>query len=421
MIRQLVVFVAALISSAFSSAVEPHTSVTENVRETAAISQNVYEKLQQAQVQVESQSYSAALTILSTLAAQEELSVYERAQVHNLFAYVHYLKEDYTAAIVAYEYMLTLEQLPKALLLGTLKTLAQLFFIEERYSEAITSAQRLMAESEQPEPELYLLLGQAYYQLKQYHLALRPIENAIQLYRERDVEPKENWLLLLYAIHYEMDNYDALLVLLRELVYLYPRDQHLISLAGVYGELQDTTRQLALTEALYESGVLDASSHVINLTNLYLLHGLPYKAAIVLQEAFDTGSLNTEIRTLRLLAQAWQKAQEPDRSLPPLAQAAAMNKDGSLYVLLAQSHVRLQQWEEAARALQKALDKGGLESHHDTELMLGIALFHQQRFSAARTAFEAATKNKHSRRNARQWLAYVERELELRRTISPKP
>lgn len=420
MTRWLVVLVAALVPM-LPGAAEPTKPAEENARATAAMSQDVYEKLQQAQVQVESQAYSSALATLGSLASQEGLSNYERAQVDNLSAYVHYLKEDYAAAIVAYERMLTLERLPRALLLGTLKTLAQLYFIVERYSEAITSTQRLMAESEQPEPDLYLLLGQAYYQLKQYHSALPPIENAIRLYRERGMEPEENWLLLLYAIHYEMDDYDALLTLLRELVHLYPRDQHLVSLAGVYGELQDTTRQLALTEALYESGILDASSHAINLANLYLLHGLPYKAAVVLQEALGSGSLNADINTLRLLAQAWQRAQEHDRALAPLAQAAALGKDGSLYVLLAQSYTRMQQWAEASRALEQALDKGGLKNHRDTELMLGITLFHQQRFKDARTAFEAAAKSEHNRKSARQWLAYINRELEIRRAISLQP
>ena len=243
----------------------------------------------------------------------------------------------------------------------------------------------------------------------------------MRLYRARGTQVQENWLLLLYAIHYEREDYDALLRVLRELVRLYPSDRHLVSLAGVYGELQDTARQLALTEVLYENAALEAARHALNLANLYLLHDLPYKAAVVLQEALDTGALEAEIHTLRLLAQAWQQAQEHARALAPLARAAALATDGSLYVHLAQSHINLEQWPEAAQALQQALARGGLERRHEANLMLGIALFHQRMFDAAHVAFTTAMQDEPDGRTAAKWLAHIDRELKLQQALQHDP
>ena len=43
----------------------------------------------------------------------------------------------------------------------------------------------------------------------------------------------------------------------RELIVHYPKDTYVLTLAGIYSELGDTKKQLALTEVLYEK--LDAT------------------------------------------------------------------------------------------------------------------------------------------------------------------
>ncbi len=388
-------------------------SEPESVRQTVAVSQDVYAGLLQAQQQVEAGDPAAALLLLDELHERSGLSDYEQAQLWNLRAYVYYLQEQYTQAIDAYEQVSAIPELPTALAHSTLKTLAQLYFNAERYPRAVATALLLHQQLQQADPELQLLLGQAYYQLGQYQQALQPIEQAIHIYRMRDVEPAENWLLLLYAIHHEQADYPRLLSVLKELIGLYPRDQHLLSLAGVYGALDDTGRQLALLDALYEKGALVAAQHTVDLAHLYLQHGVPYKAARVLQDALDAGNIAADVYRLRLLAQAWQQAQEYTRAIAPLEQAALQSDDGQLYVQLARAQLHLEQWPLAVAALHKALDKG-LDPRHTADLMLGIALFNQRHLQAAREAFMAALQHAGQHHQAAsQWLAHIDHELQL--------
>ena len=204
---------------------------------------------------------------------------------------------------------------------------------------------------------------------------------------------------------------------LRQLIALYPKQQYLLTLAGVYSELGDTRKQMALTEALYESGNITQEHHVVNLANLYLLHGVPYKAAKILQKEIDRNNVEADMKTLRLLSQAWYQAREDEKAIPPLARAADLAGDGELYVRLAQSYINLDRWEDAAAAVKKGLDKGKVKRADVAHVMLGMALFNQRSLSAARDAFAVAARDGRSAKAARQWIAYVDSELRRKDTL----
>jgi len=380
-------------------------------KKTVAMSQAVYEKLTEVQEMVEAKNYAGADGILREMRANEKLSDYERAQIWNLTGYSAYLQEKYKEAIDAYEQVLRQPELPEALQQSTLKTMAQLQFTIEDYTTALATIRRLMAIIPEPSADVYMLEGQALFQLNRYEEALKPIKTAVDMFREQGQVPKENWLLLLRVIYFEMKDYDNMLEVVKELVQHYPKDTYILTLAGVYSELGDTKKQLALTEVLYEKGLLNTNGHITNLANLYLLHGLPYKAAEVLEKGINAKIVEENDRNLRLMSQAWYQAREDLKAIPPMAKAAKMTQDGELYVRLAQAHINLEQWTEAAQAVNDALSSGGLKRTDQAYIMLGMAFFNQQRLTQARDAFQKASRDQRSAKAAEQWIAYVDSEL----------
>jgi tetratricopeptide (TPR) repeat protein len=250
--------------------------------------------------------------------------------------------------------------------------------------------------------------------LTRYDEALVPIKTAIDMYRQQGQKPKENWLLLLRVIYFEQKEYELMIDVVKELIAYYPKDTYILTLAGIYSELGDTKKQLALTEVLYEKGMLNTASHITNLANLYLLHGLPYKAASVLDKEMKAGIVESNERNLRLVSQAWYQAREDEKAIPPLERAAGMSSDGELYIRLAQAHLNLENWPEAADAVEKGLKLGGLKRNDTANIMLGMALFNQKRLEQARRAFERAASDNRSKRAASQWIAYVDSELKRR-------
>ena len=202
------------------------------------------------------------------------------------------------------------------------------------------------------------------------------------------------------------------------MIVYYPKDTYILTLAGIYSELGDTKKQLALTEVLYERGLINTSSHITNLANLYLLHGLPYKAATLLESEMAENIVEANERNLRLLSQAWYQAREDEKAIPPLKRAAELSNDGELYVRLAQAYINLEQWDEAAAAVQQALKLGGLKRNDTANIMLGMALFNQKRLEQARRAFQVAANDNRSERAATQWIAYVDSEMKRRELMT---
>jgi tetratricopeptide (TPR) repeat protein len=383
-------------------------------KETVAMSQQVYEKLAEIQEQIEAKDYATAQRSIDELKTRKGLSDYERAQIWNISGYSYYLQERYTDAIRAYDQLLAIPDLPEALLLSTLKTKAQLHFTEEDYEAALKVIRQLEAMISEPSADVLMIEGQALFQLGRYDEALVPIKTAIEMYRAQGQIPRENWLLLLRVIYFEQKEYDLMTDVVKELIKYYPKDTYVLTLAGIYSELGDTKKQLALTEVLYEKGLLNTSSHVTNLANLYLLHGLPYKAATVLEREMKANIVESNERNLRLLSQAWYQAREDEKAIPPLRQAAQLSNDPELYIRLAQAYLNLEQWPEAAGAVEQALKIGGLKRPDSANIMLGMALFNQKQLDSARRAFQRAASDNRSQHAANQWMAYVDSEIKRR-------
>lgn len=385
------------------------------------MSQPVYEALVEAQELVEADDFQSALARMEEMrTGRKKMSPYEQAQIWNLTAYTYYLMEDYPKAISAYENVLLQPELPEALQQSTLKTLAQLHFTVEDYNKALETINRLMAAISEPAADIYMLQGQAYFQLKQYDDALAPIKTAIQMNRDQGKVPRENWLLLLRVIYWEKKDFPNMLEVIKELIQEYPKDTYVLTLAGVYSELGDTKKQLALTEALYEKGYIDGKQHAVNLANLYLLHDMPYKAAVVLEKEMAAGNVEENTRNLRLLSQAWYSARNDRKAIPPLVTAAERGEDAELYMRLTQSYLNLEMWNEAAESAKAGLAAGGLKRKDTANIMYGMALFNQKKLEQARRAFQAAGQDNRSKRASQQWIKYVDSEITRRDTLDQK-
>ena len=313
--------------------------------------------------------------------------------------------------------MLAQPDLPEALETNSLYTLAQLYFIIENYQKAVEIINRWLTLTEKPTENAYMLLGQGYYQLEQYENSLVPLKKAYAMVRGRGDIPKQNLLLLLRVDYYNLGDYENMLEILKELVELYPKVEYWLTMAGTYSELKRLDKQMSILEMMYEAGSLQRGNQQLNLANLYMLHEAPYKAAVLLEKGMGEGKIEENIRNLRLLSQAWLQAQENEKSLPPLIQAAKLTKDGELDMRLAQAYINLYRYDEAVKSLRTAFKKGGLKRPDQANIMLGLALFETQNFDDSLEAFRAASKDKRSRKAAETWLGYVTSEKQRKKQL----
>lgn len=377
-----------------------------------AISLPVYEELQKVQESIEAENYVQAEDRLRRmLETRRRLNNYERAQAWSLWGSLYIQMEDYEQALAAFATAVDFDDLPLGFTLTALRTLAQLSFMQEQLPEARDYTRRLIELTEVPDANHYALLAQIYYRMDDFAGALTEMRRAIELERERDRIPSENWLLVLNAIYYSLNDFESIVPVLEELMVHYPKQRYVLNLAAIYGQLEQTDKQLLLMEPLFDKQLLNRETELVNLANLMMLHRVPYKAARVLEQGLEQGNVRPSQRNWEMLAQSWQMAAEDDRALAALAEAAELDDEGNTSFRLAQSYINLYRWPEAERALMAALEKGALRRPGDAQLLLGMVRFNQQDYRNARQAFHAAEDYDQTVRLAEQWLVYLEQEM----------
>ncbi len=396
--------------SSISTAQENNQREERKTTKTPTMSEAVYKRLLEAQEIIEAQQYEQGLAILREMESMPKISSYGKSQVYNFMAYTYFTLEKYQDALRYYEKVLAEPDTTEGLILNTLYTVAQLYFVIENYPKAIETINKWFAAAPEPSLNAYMLLGQAYYQLENYRGALTPLIDAREMLATRNETPKEILLLLLQNIYLQLDDYPNMINILRELVVLFPKAEHWRSLSAAYSELEQYDKQMAILEMLYESGNLENGRSQMNLANLYLMHEAPHKAAVLIDKGMKDGKIEEEERNLQLLAQSWQQSQEMEESLVPLVKATKIAKDGNLHVRLAQSYINLDRYEDAAKILEEGLKKGGIDRMDQAYLMLGMAQFELLKFEAAKNAFANAGKDERSKKAADDWRKYVESE-----------
>ena len=384
-------------------------------RKTPALRNNIYEKLAEAQVFAEAKQYVEAEAVLDDMldatSKKSKLNRYELANVYNTYAYLRYAVEDYDGALNYYQKVIDQRpEIPLALEINTLYTVAQLYFLQENWRKGIDTLNTWMSVSDTPSTNAYVLLANGYFQLKDYDKSLSNIQIAIDREEAAGKLPKEQWYNLARFIHFDRDNFRAALDILEILVMYYPKKQYWVQASHLYGEEKDEARQLAMLEATYEQNLLDRSQDIVLLSQLYLQAEVPFPAARAMEKGLADDIVEKESKNYELAGVAWRQAQEVTKSLPMLEAAASKSEKGELYARLGNVYLDVDKNKEAVKALKRGLDRGGVKRPDQARLALGMAYFNLGDFNAARRAFREARKDQRARSYADQWLKYITSE-----------
>lgn len=383
-------------------------------RRTPALRNQVYEQLAEAQTFIEAKQYKEALKVLNEMESQKgkrALNSYELANLYNLFAFVYYSQEDYPGALRAYQNVVSQPDIPLAMEINTRYTIAQLYFVMEDWRKGIQALNDWFKVSDNPSAQAYILLGQGYYQLKDYDRALKNTLTAVNMYKDKGKVPKEQWYSLLRFLYFEKGDIRKTLEVLEEMIVYYPKKQYWVQLSHMYGESKDEKRQLAAMDTAYVQDFLTKSQEQVTMAYLYLNADVPYKAAKVLDKGVKNKSVEATSKNLEILGNAWRQAQELEKSIPVLEQAADKSDDGEIYCRLGSVYLDKDDFQKAVTANRKGLSKGGLKRADQCQLVLGMALFNLNQYDSARKAFQQAAKDDRSKKYASQWIQYMDNEI----------
>lgn len=408
--RQLMVILVALSVLALF----PAELQSQERKRTPALREQVYSQLSRAQQLADGGDLNGGLAVLANVESKlSSMNSYERAMLWNFYGFMHYGQDNIDKAISYFSKVVEEDPIPDALLQGTLFSLAQLALGQERYQDSLAYLdQWQQAVGGEPQVKALVLRAQVLYQLKRYEAALAPIVAAISQTEKAGQRPDENWYVLARAVYFELDQIDNVAAILVQMIKHYNKPEYWVQLAGVYAQLGQDKKQLAVLEAAYVQGYLSKGQDLLNLAQAYFVNDIPYKAGVTLQQAIAEQKVEANLRNLKLLAQSWVAARETDKAVAALAQAAALSDDGELDAQRAQVLLNAERNAEAMAAAEQALTKGGLKQPGNMYLVIGMAALNEQDFNTALQAFATAKQFDDVRRTASQWERYASAEKE---------
>src|SRR3990172_4553574 len=143
-------------------------------------------------------------------------------------------------------------------------------------------------------------------------------------------------------------------------------------MSTLYGAQGDYEKALVFLQLADRQGMLTEDEDLRRLAQLMLARDLPHPAAQLLERSFEEKRIEEDSNSYELLSTAWIQARDFDRALEHLKRAAELASDGKLFVRLAQVYLQREEWKDAQASVQRALEKGGLPSPGDAQVLMGI-------------------------------------------------
>ncbi|RPG25966.1 MAG: hypothetical protein CBC52_008600 [Gammaproteobacteria bacterium TMED92] len=403
---------------AVAQAAEDQAEKKQKTRRVPSLSEPVYKKLGEGQEAIDAKDYTLAQEIIQgALNRSRRYNENEIANLHNMLGYIYYLKDDYDGAIREYKIVVNQgEKIPEGLEVTTLYTLAQLSYVQENYNDALYYMEVWITKATNPSSAPRFFLATVYYQMKDFEKAVEQMELGVQIAQERGTTiTEQNWSLLTF-LYFEKEDWPNVIRVLKILVEEFPKREHWVRLAGVYGQEGFEKEQLYTLEAAYTADFLEKQTDFTNLAGLLMQEEVPYRAAKVLEDGLEREAVTRDAKNLQSLGQAWQLAQEVDKAIPVFEEAAGMADDGKIYERLSYLYLESDQYEKCVDSATGALDKGGLRKDQTVYIVKGMCLYNQNKLSPARTAFVSCRrvsrqdKDTTNQRICGQWITFIDRE-----------
>lgn len=367
------------------------------------LQQKTYEQLVKAQELMAAEDYTAAQKQFTTLAANVEQGSYDQAVVYQNLAYLFSTMDNYPKAINYFKSALELKALPEKVEHNLLYNLGQLQLAEQQYKAGIANIEKWLKAEPKPPNNSYVLLASAYYQLKSYKKVVSYISTAIK----NDKSPDESWYQMLLSAHLSLKQFKSAINVLEVLLARYPyKKQYWQQLSYLYFEQDKETRAIAIS-ALIEKLELGDAKTILNLADMYRYLHIPYKAAQLLEQGMDKGTLENSFEHLEKLADAWLAAREADKAAAVLTEMSKLDTSGKTDLKLGRVYVGAEQWQQAIAPITKSLEKLPKQEKGLPSLLLGTAYFYLNKFELAEKMFKQTLQYKEYRVQANQWLTHL--------------
>jgi tetratricopeptide (TPR) repeat protein len=378
---------------------------------THALDEFSWKQLNNVYEDVGEKHYDEAYEQLQKMLARAGKGSYLRSVLNQALAQVEWSRENYDAALKYFEKAVELDALPDQAHFALMYQIAQLYFMQERYREALDKLELWFCKSpgDKITSSAWVLKASIYAQQENYAETLKAIDFAIGM----DDDPREQWYQLKLASHYELEQYPQAAQTLELIITHWPEEKtYWIQLSQIYFKLKQDEKALAVIALAYRKTLLDKQGDITYLSNLYSNSDLPFRAAQVLEKGIKDGVVEPTRVHWTAVADSWYAAEELENSLLAYEIAGGASDDGKIDLRRGYILVDLERWPDALKALQDALGKGGLTEREAGQayLLRGMTQFNLGNFDSASADWVKAGRYDRTRDAARQWMNHLREE-----------
>lgn len=366
-----------------------------------SLSPYAYKKLQAVQKLIEEDAWIEAKAQL--LIMEEELrSDFAKAIVRQTLGQVAVHEDDYPTALAyltkAYEAKLLDDNNQQSLLHG----IAQLHCGIEEWRACQTKLQSWIASNTQKARATdYVMLAQAFMATEDWAAMVPPLQTALS---KRERAPID-WYRMLVAAQVYQEHWKEAVKAQRRLVNHYgDKAEEWRRLASFYMQLGDHKGALDSTRLPYQHGLEQKEQDYKRLAQLMNQDGMPYKAAIAIQEARKNETLEGSISNLQLEGALFAQAKEYEQAAAVFEELLKRAPKVTYVNKLVEIYFESQEW-----AAVEVLLKPWLKKHSDNYLqyMLAISYVNRHEFDKAKQAFAEMPSDHAQVKSVESWLKYI--------------
>ena len=371
------------------------------------VSRAVAKSLKAANDALQAKNYDEVIAKTREAAAITPRTAYDDYIIHYLQMPAFAAKNNYTEAATAIEAIIDSQYLPAALKPQLLRTLMTIDYQNKDYDKAIGYGQRALAAGDL-NPDTPLTIAQAYYLTNKYKEALAGMEAIVAKDEQAGHKPSEKSLQLVWSCALKLKDDAAASRAVEKLILFYPKpDYWRNAMATIQaGKSNDDRLTLMTYRLMYQVGILTRGTDFTEMAQIALDQGNPGEAQSVLEQAFAKNLYtdpHDKERSQRLLDKIKRSAANDRASLAKSEKDASASPTGDGLVQVGAAYLGFGQPDKALAAISAGIAKGNLKFADESYMLLGIAYQRNKNTAEAVKAFNRATSDPKYARIAKLW------------------
>jgi tetratricopeptide (TPR) repeat protein len=366
-------------------------------RSSDTLSERVYRAISEIQALMTPEDTSKEPDLVGAKRALDSLNErydsmndFEKSTMLNFYTNYYLAMDDMANAMATFERILQIENLREDARLRALMSLGQLYASEERYDEAIRTLEQWRELSVDENATVFQILALAYYNKQEFQTAIPFLISHMDMLRAEGRDIGKNIYGLLNLMYIELEDYQKAHDITKTMVGLFGEASDWRNLSAIYGFLDDESKRIQTMELSYRLGNFANEGEYLNLAQSLAGMDAPWRGIKVLEDGIEKGVVEENDANLRRLTQMYIMASEFEAALDPARRLTEVANDGEAWDYLGYVYLMNRDYQNAASAMQTALERGGLENQGEVQLSLARALVELQRFDEALTAAQRA-------------------------------